>query len=74
MKSVIYKRGKGRQQVTAQQTPKTFQEIIKIYDDTSFYKSPLNIGLNNMPFNQLGIVKKKEETVWAENGQHIQTT
>ena len=46
---------------------KDFQEIIKIYDDTSFYISRL-IGLNNMPFNHLVIVKKKEETVWAENG------
>lgn len=63
MKSVIYKRGKGRQQVTAQQTPKAFQGIIKIYDDTSFYKSPLNIWWNNMTFNQLEIVKKEEETV-----------
>lgn len=70
MKSVIYKRGKGRQQVTAYRTPKTFQGIIKIYDDTSFYKSPLNIGLNNVPFTNWEQLRRKRK----QFGQRMDST
>lgn len=42
---------------------KLFKELLRFMMITSFYKSPLNIGWNNMSFNQLEIVRKEEETV-----------